>query len=212
MTQNTEVKKLRKARRKAGICVQCGKHSIAKENGSRCQYCLDRRALKSKRRRERAAEMGRQEAERQRVHDVKMRPYLESAENLWTAAKWLARATGTGYKGSDQASTDAVFGPFWAALPNGSALLMENALAGLIHELPRVIVSEAQADVAFQAGLMAFRQYAEREPVLPLCPQCGDAEPNNRRGNDYKCRKCGWEAPEGSFGAIYVASHAGSSR
>ena len=115
----------------------------------------------------------------------------ELDEAIFTALKWLARQTGAGYDSSPDELNEVVFGAFWEAMPE-----------------KRRDITQARLDVASEAALAAFAKYTG-EVVSPIaCPECGDEDSRSRSGNNFSCRKCGWAAPEGAFGAIHIASQA----
>ena len=112
-------------------------------------------------------------------------------ESTFTALKWVARQTGAGYRSSPEALDEIVFGAFWEAMPTS-----------------RRDITQARIDVASDAALAAFAKYTGKVVTHIACPECGDEDPRSQNGNNFTCRKCGWAAPEGAFGAIHIASQA----
>ena len=112
---------------------------------------------------------------------------LENADSIFTALKWLARETGAGYEDSPEELNDAVFDPFWKTMPD------------------RKIVRQAEIDVAYQATISAFEQYTEEEVSPYPAPSARTKTTAAAAETDFTCRACGWQAPDGAFGAIFLA-------
>ena len=115
----------------------------------------------------------------------------ERDEATFTALKWVARQTGAEYRSSPEDLNEIVFGAFGEAMPT-----------------KRRDITHARLDVASDAALAAFAKYTGKVVTHIACPECGDEDPRSRNGNNFTCRKCGWAAPEGAFGAIHIASQA----
>ena len=95
---------------------------------------------------------------------------MESADAAFTAMKLIARETGAGYEDSPPGLTAAVYNAFWNNMPNSPT------------------VTQEQIDAAYRAALDAYEKLTGVRPEPAPCPECGNRDPESRKGNNFTCR------------------------